>query len=406
MKRVHRAWAVCLGCTVMLLVCSGLAVNAFSVAQPYILSENGFTNTQTSSITTVRYVTYILSMFLVNWYYRKLGYRLGMTLAAVLSAAAFALYAVARSLVGYYLGSAVAGLGVGFGSMVPATILTMRWFSSHQAMALGICSAGTGFATVIFAPILTRLITGYSLRVCFWAEAGVMLAAAALVFLLIRQSPQSCGCQPYGTAKKESPQALALHEVHPSRLRWVMLYLSMAFLGAIAAPGFSHMMILFTTAGFSGAQASAAVSLFGFMLMAGKCVFGVFCDRFGTPRTNWIFGVVLLGGLLLCVLVHFYGAPLMYLCAALYGAGVPLNTVGMSVWAADFSPAELVSRRVQRFQLFYALGCFIFSFMPGIFADLTGSYAPSYIVFFLFGAFALLTVQSTYRLGSRTKAGV
>ena len=54
MKRLHRAWAVCLGCTFMLLICGGLGINAFSVSQPYILAQNGFTNTQTSMITTVR----------------------------------------------------------------------------------------------------------------------------------------------------------------------------------------------------------------------------------------------------------------------------------------------------------------------------------------------------------------
>ena len=59
MKRLHSAWGVCLGCTLMLLVCGGLCVNAFSVAQPYILAQNGFTNTQTSMITTVRAVAYL-----------------------------------------------------------------------------------------------------------------------------------------------------------------------------------------------------------------------------------------------------------------------------------------------------------------------------------------------------------
>ena len=43
-----------------------------------------------------------------------------------------------------------------------------------------------------------------------------------------------------------------------------------------------------------------------------------------------------------------------------------------------------------------------FSFMPGAFADLTGSCAPAYIVFTLFAAFTLVTIQSTYRLGSRS----
>ena len=405
MKRLHRAWAVCLGATLMLLVSGGLCINAFSVTLPFIRVQNGFTNTQTSMITTVRSVTYLLGMFLTTLYYKKAGYRLGMTLSALFGAAAFALFAAARTLGGYYLAGAIAGLSYGFGSMVPATILMMRWFRSHRAMAVGLCSAGTGLATVAFSPVLTMLIEKYSLRTCFLFESAFCLAAAALIFLLVRADPKSCGSAPCGTAAPESAQMRALHDIHPSPVRWVMLYLSMAFLGAIAGPGFSHMMINFTTAGFSGAAAARAVSIFGFMLMAGKCAYGAVCDRLGAPRTNWIFGTALLLGVGGCVLVSFQSTALMYASAVLYGLGVPLNTVGMSIWAADFSPPELISRRVQRFQLWYAIGTLAFSFMPGAIADLTGSYAPAFALLLVFGAFSLLVVQSTYRLCTKTGAG-
>ena len=49
--------------------------------QPYILAQNGFTNTETSMIATACSVTFLLCMFVVNRYYAALGYRLGMTLA-------------------------------------------------------------------------------------------------------------------------------------------------------------------------------------------------------------------------------------------------------------------------------------------------------------------------------------
>ena len=83
----------------------------------------------------------------------------------------------------------------------------------------------------------------------------------------------------------------------------------------------------------------------------------------------------------------------------LFGFGAPLTTVGLSVWAADFSCAERRAQSVQRFQLCYAISGLAFSFMPGMVADLTGSYAPAYVIFAPFGVFSILTVQSTYRLG-------
>ncbi len=76
-KNLRRAMLSCAGCTLMLLVTCGLACNVFSAAQPYILAENGFTNTQTSLITTIRSAAYLLGTLAVGRYYRRIGYRAG-----------------------------------------------------------------------------------------------------------------------------------------------------------------------------------------------------------------------------------------------------------------------------------------------------------------------------------------
>ena len=86
MKRLHRAWAICLGCTLMLFVCGGLSVNAFSVTQPYVLAYGGFTNTQTSMINTIRALSYLGCMFAAPLFFRMLGYRLGTAVAVAFSA--------------------------------------------------------------------------------------------------------------------------------------------------------------------------------------------------------------------------------------------------------------------------------------------------------------------------------
>ena len=243
MKNIHRAWAVCLGCTLALLVCGGLCINAFSV-------------TQTSMITTACSVTFLLCMFVVNTYYDKLGYRAGLTLAVLLGVGSFGLFAEARTLPGYYLAGMLAGVSHGLGAMLPASILMLRWFSSRRGTAIGICAAGTGISAVVFSPILSALIERFSLRVCFYFEALVSLLAAGLVFLLIRESPEACGLAPYGTREEASSSEKQKLSIHPSRLRWAMLYLGVILIGSIASPGFAHMMILFTSSGFSGAQAA------------------------------------------------------------------------------------------------------------------------------------------------------
>ncbi|MCI7159238.1 MAG: hypothetical protein MR999_07525, partial [Flintibacter sp.] len=52
--RPHRAWAVCLGCSLALFTVMGLGVNVFTIYQPWIIQVHQFSNAQGSWITTVR----------------------------------------------------------------------------------------------------------------------------------------------------------------------------------------------------------------------------------------------------------------------------------------------------------------------------------------------------------------
>lgn len=404
MRKPHYAWAICAGCTLLLLVSGGLAVNAFSVAQPYILAQNGFTNTQTSMITTVRAAAYLGCMALMPRFYGRLGYRWGTAAAALFGVLAFVLFGAAKQLWTYYLAGLVAGLSYGFGSMVPVSILITRWFREKHGLALGICAAGTGLAAVLFSPLMTALIENYSLAVCFYVMAGVSLPMTLLVFLLVRESPEGCGKTAYGAAVQAENTEAASGGAELSCGRWTALFVSMCFLGAIASPGFTHMMILFTTDGIPESTAALCVSIFGLALMLGKCVYGEACDLLGAKRANWIFGAILSAGLILCTLSGLASRPLALTAAVLYGFGVPMSTVGLPVWAEAFSGAKRYDEVIRLFQTGYGLGALVFSFMPGLFADACGSYAPSYLVFLAFGVFSLLVVQSTYRRTARSRS--
>lgn len=117
----------------------------------------GFTNTQTSMINTIRALSYLGCMFAAPLFFRTLGYRLGTAVAVAFSAVSFAVFAASKTLAGFYLGGVLAGIGYGFGSMIPATILINRWFHRKKGLAIGLCSASTGLAMIVFSPILTAI---------------------------------------------------------------------------------------------------------------------------------------------------------------------------------------------------------------------------------------------------------
>ena len=400
MKRLHRAWAVCLGCTLMLFVCGGLSVNAFSVTQPYVLAYGGFTNTQTSMINTIRALSYLGCMFAAPPFFRALGYRLGTAVAVAFSAVSFAVFAASKTLAGFYLGGVLAGIGYGFGSMIPATILMNRWFHQKKGLAIGLCSASTGLAMIVFSPILTAICETHGLQACFLVEAVFSLVCAALVFLLIRETPERLGLAAYGAedgGAPAEPGAAPDAPLPPLPRRWLLpLWLAAGLLGAVASPGPTHLMILYTTAGMAAHAAALAVSLFGVALMVGKCVYGTACDRFGGYRMGWLFGAILCGGLVLCGLADTKSVAIMFAAVVLYGFGVSLSTVGLAIWAADFGGEARVAQLVRQLQLSYAIGSLILSTMPGMIADRTGSYAPAYLVLLACSVVSILAVQRTY----------
>jgi hypothetical protein len=76
--KAHYSWIIYLGCLLLHSCACGLIASTFSVYLPYIKTEFGFSDTQTSLINTVRFLSSMLSMLTAEWYYKKMFLRFGM----------------------------------------------------------------------------------------------------------------------------------------------------------------------------------------------------------------------------------------------------------------------------------------------------------------------------------------
>lgn len=156
--RPHRAWAVCLGCSIALFTVMGLGVNVFTIYQPWIIQVYGFTNAQGSWITTVRSLFSLLAMFTVGVLCRRLGLRYTMTLGVACFAASYALFGAAHTFPAYCAAAALSGLAYAYGGMIPLTLVISNWFQRRRGLALGLAAAGSGLPTIFFPPLLTQII--------------------------------------------------------------------------------------------------------------------------------------------------------------------------------------------------------------------------------------------------------
>ncbi len=402
-KSLHYAWYVCIGCACLLFCTSGLSINAFTVYQPYILSVNGFTNTQTSSIITIRSLFAFFSMFLTGAYYKKLSLRKGMGIAGLFTALGFVLFGISESYLLYCIGAASVGIGYGFGTMVPIAIVLEHWFIEKRTLALSICSGITGLSTFGIPSLITGMVEGLGLKITFITEAAAIVLLTAICFLLVRDTPTDKKILPYGESESlktanSVPGGSLLKKMH-----WFFLVSMLLLIGAMTNVGYSHLAILVTSEGFSSHLSALAITVSGISLTASKFIYGWVTEKTGTYKSNTLFGIILTIGIILCC---FSGTNevVMITAMCLYGSGLALTTVGLTAWVGDFCSGKEYDKTVRFFQIGYAAGSFVFSSLPGILADkFNGSYVPAYIFFVICTLYVIFTIQWVYKSTGKNK---
>lgn len=404
-RQALRPWLVCLGGAIMLFSVMGLGSNVYSVYQPYIIAQNGFTNTQASWIITVRSLFIVLGMLTAGWLCARLGVRTAVSAAMVLLALSRFLFGAANTLPLYLAAAAVTGLAYSWAGMIPLSLLINNWFQDRNAFALGLASAGSGLATILVPAPLTWMIQNWGLREAFWAEGAFVLALGVLVRVLVRDDPARLKLEPYYQDGGKKTEHVPVHHPAPqgmSRLYW-FLYLTAVFLtGAPTGLGISNVGVLYTTEGYDPGTVAALVSCVGLALMLGKILYGELADRLGGRLASYILYAVALAAYVLLCLAPNGSKVCAFAAAALFGLALPLSNVSYSIWAKDFLGDKGFSRGLKWSQSLYALGIVVFGPVPGWLADRTGSYVSSYLLFLGMMALSWLFVVLVYR---RTGAG-
>lgn len=399
MKKPHYAWLVCLGGMLSVFVVVGLGINSFGIYQPYIISLNGFTNTQGSWITTVRSFSILVGLITVNPLCSRIGLRAAMTFGTVLVGCSCICFSLAETFYMYSFGALLAGFGCSFGGMLPLSIVIGHWFSARKSLAVGIAAAGSGVATFVAPPLITWMIEEAGLSIAFFWEGFLILGLSCVVWCLIRNAPHELGVEPYTAGqgrKKETPAKQAKRA--KSKKQMMVFLLAVFLLGGPGSPGISHLSVLFTAEGYDAGIVAAAISCFGVMLTMAKPLSGLVYDRIGGYKGNAYMFAVGLVSFLLCCTAPIQNKVLLFLTVVAFGLGVPLANVSLTQWANDLYPEEQLESGLRHINIIFNAGGFVLGPVPGMLADCFGSYVPAYMLFFFFLLFACVTIQMIYRL--------
>lgn len=97
-------------------------------------------------------------------------------------------------------------VGVGTGSMalVFAATIANRWFVKHKGLVVGALTASSAAGQLVFLPLLSRLAQDN------WKSVSITIAIASLavvplIYIFLKESPESIGHTPYGAADNWQP---------------------------------------------------------------------------------------------------------------------------------------------------------------------------------------------------------
>lgn len=385
------AWAVCAGAFVAVFCTAGLLVSAFPVYLPYIRSVYGYSNAQSTSLLTIRSITALLALLVLDHYHRKLGLRAGMSLAVLIASAGLFLYAVTGSYPGHCLASVLCGIGNGLGSGVAASILIHEWFTTKRAFAFGIVSASTGLASVIAPVVLVPVVERLSLQWASCAEGIFIAICGALAFALIRNKENTAAAdvQP----KQAKPAGKWIPELNLPWKTALLLTAGISLSGFVMHGEITVLASVYEER-FGGVRMSFLTAIFGLALMGGKICYGRMADKMGAYKANYVMYALLMAGIIGTCVSGIFAMAVIF--AVLIGIGSPISNVTVSVYAGDFSSREAFAKNVKWFNIAMTIFGMAANTSTGTVADWFGSYVPALLMIGVLAAVTGLLIQFVY----------
>ena len=401
-KRPHYAWVICFGTALALFVALGLGVNVLAFFIPDIILKKGFSNTQASLLPTIRNLFSLLSMLVVNPLCRRFGARKVIGAGSLLVAVCYLGFALSDSFFAYCLCAALLGLGYTFGGSIPVAFILVKWFQTRRSLAMGISAATSGLALLVMPPILTRLIARFDLDATFLMHSGLCLLLALTALLLLRNTPEELSRTAYCAAEtaKQKTHRRSAEPPHVTHLQSVLFLLVTALIGGPTGVGYTQVSVLLRTEGYEEMLVASVISLMGMLIMVSKILCADLYDRIGGWWGNFCVCGMAAAGLALLTLSPLGSVPLIFLAVFLYGFGLSSGSISTYQWSADLYGSQGYADGVRSFNMAYTMGALAFGPVPGIIADLTGSYVPAFVLFlgiFLVAFFMLQWLY--YRLG-------
>jgi sugar phosphate permease len=183
------------------------------------------------------------------------------------------------------------GIGVGMLSMVLASYVATRWFTTHRGLVQGLMMAGNASGQLLFLPLLATVATKVGWRPVGLIVAAVCVVVAIPVALFMRNKPEDLGLTRLGATPSEGPDRVSVGNPlarafsvlgRSVRNRDFLLVAGTFFVCGASTNGFvgTHFIPACGDHGIPEVRAAALLAAMGAMAFVGTTLSGWLSDRF------------------------------------------------------------------------------------------------------------------------------
>lgn len=337
----------------------------------------------------------VVSVFVSGYFGKRMArgnIKLIMAGSALMSILGYILFANAQSVVWFYLGAVLLGIGFANCTVLPMSIILNNWFGGKvKGTVMGFTFVGSGIGGLLILPRLNEVITNSGWRTGYYVLAAMFILVLLIILCTIVKTPEEKGFTRMGQAVGEKSITEAGGMVMKEALKTPMFWL-IASTATLTVFGSSAILFnsapFFIEVGFAPEKAALIASFNLGMLAVGKVVVGFLSDKFGT-KFGAIFSAAVFGAQFVFLAITPSNPSLFVwgavICYGIGGGGitvVPPLLVNALFGEKDYG--NIVAAMNMATNLGGAFG----GMLAGVIYDLTGSY----VAFWWTAAFAMALV--------------
>lgn len=384
--RFFYGWIIVAVCSLTLLVAFGVRLS-FSVFFVALIETFAWPRGSTSLIFSVSMIVFTFVSTPAGIALDRWGARVVFGLGAGLMALGLFLSSRIQSFTqlmlayGFVAGSGIAVLGLGLQASLVA-----RWFRRRRGMAIGITFAGTGLGSLLLTPGAEFLVARFDWRTAYLVLAGLALAIAPFIIILLRQRPSDLGLQVDGQETAVSLSRFSstrstdwqMQEIIRTPSFWLVLLAAAGAIGPLRMLTV-HQLAVMTDAGFARMLGATVIGVAGAMTAVSFILFGALSDRFGRR------GAYVIGSVFLLVAVGLLGSlsrlaspGWLFVYAVVLGLGEGSRSSLVTAVASDLFPGDALGAVNGAVGSAFGLGAAAFPWLAGTLFDQSGSYTVAF----------------------------